>query len=174
MATPVVSLPVPEVVGTWTTKKLILIEHLNKGQWRYLIQPQEIRSKVREESFVALVYSLDVYICVNMYVCLMWTASRVALVVKNPPANAGDMGLIPGSGRSPGGGNDNLLQYSCLQNLMARGAWLTIVHGVARVRHNWATKQQIPSTSFTMIFQYDTLRNRVYPVEKRVYLNFPQ
>ena len=39
-------------------------------------------------------------------------------MVKNPPANAGDMGLIPGSGRSPGGGNGNPLQYSCLENPM--------------------------------------------------------
>ena len=45
-------------------------------------------------------------------------------VVKNPPANAGDTGLIPGSGRSPGGGNGNLLQDSCLENPMDRGASL--------------------------------------------------
>ena len=44
-------------------------------------------------------------------------------VVKNPPANAGDMGSTPGSGRSPGEGNGNPLQYSCLGNLMDRGAW---------------------------------------------------
>ena len=44
-------------------------------------------------------------------------------VVKNPPANVGYMGLIPGSGRSPGGGNGNPLQYSCLENPMDRGAW---------------------------------------------------
>ena len=43
--------------------------------------------------------------------------------VKNPPANAGDMGSIPGSGRSPGGGNGNPLQYSCLENSMDRKAW---------------------------------------------------
>ena len=46
---------------------------------------------------------------------------QLALVVKNPPANAGDagdLGSIPGSGRSPGGGNGNLLQYSCLENPM--------------------------------------------------------
>ena len=52
-------------------------------------------------------------------------ASQVALVVKNPPANTGDvrdMGLIPGLGRSPGGGHGNLLQYSCLKNPMDRGA----------------------------------------------------
>ena len=44
-------------------------------------------------------------------------------MVKNPPANAGDMGLIAGSGRSPGGGHGNPLQYSCLENPMVRGAW---------------------------------------------------
>ena len=50
-------------------------------------------------------------------------ASQVALLVKNPPANAGDMGLIPRLGRSPGVGNGNLLQYFCLENSMDRGAW---------------------------------------------------
>ena len=52
-------------------------------------------------------------------------------VVKNPFANAGDMGLIPGSGRSPGVGNGNSLQYSCLENSMDRGAIQAIVHTVA-------------------------------------------
>ena len=63
---------------------------------------------------------------------------QMALVVKNPPANAGDVrdtGLIPGLGRSPGGGNDNPLQYSCLKNPMDRGDWRATVHGVARVGH---------------------------------------
>ena len=56
-------------------------------------------------------------------------------VVKNPPANAGDtgdVGLIPGLGRSLGVGNGNPLQYSCLENSMGSGAWQTIVHGVAK------------------------------------------
>ena len=53
-------------------------------------------------------------------------------VVKNLPANTGDESLIPGSRRSPGGGNGNPLQYSCLGNLMDRGAWWTTVHGVAK------------------------------------------
>ena len=44
-------------------------------------------------------------------------------VIKNPPANAGDVGLIPGSGRSPGEGHGNPIQYSCLENPMDRGAW---------------------------------------------------
>ena len=53
-------------------------------------------------------------------------------VVKNPPANAGDVGLIPGSGRSPGEGNGNPLQYSCLGNPMDREAWWATVHGVTK------------------------------------------
>ena len=50
-------------------------------------------------------------------------------MVKNPPANAEDAGLIPGSGRSPGEGNGNPLQYSWLENPMDRGAWRATVHG---------------------------------------------
>ena len=52
-------------------------------------------------------------------------------VVKNRPANTGDVGSIPGSGRSLGVGNGNLLQYPCLKNPMERGAWRATVHGVA-------------------------------------------
>ena len=62
-------------------------------------------------------------------------ASQVVLVVKNSPANAGDvrdMGSIPGSGRSSGGGRGNPLQYSCLENPMDRGAWCATVHGVKK------------------------------------------
>ena len=50
-------------------------------------------------------------------------------MVKNPPAKAGDTYLIPGLGRSPGGGNGKSLQYSCLENFMDRGAWWATVHG---------------------------------------------
>ena len=60
--------------------------------------------------------------------------SQVVLVVKNPPANAGDVrdsGLILGSGRSPEEGNGNPFQYSCLGNPMDRGAWWATVHRVA-------------------------------------------
>ena len=61
----------------------------------------------------------------------------MVLVAKNPPANAGDArdsGLTPGSGRSPGGGNGNPLQYSCLENSLDRGAWWATVN---RVAHSW-------------------------------------
>ena len=55
-------------------------------------------------------------------------------VVKNSPANSGDLGSIPGSGRSPGGGNGNLLQYSFLENPMDQGALWATIHGVAKSR----------------------------------------
>ena len=61
----------------------------------------------------------------------------MTLVVKNLPANAGDIrdsGSIPESGRSPGKGNSNPLQYSCLENPMDRGAWWAIAHRVAKSR----------------------------------------
>ena len=59
----------------------------------------------------------------------------MALVVKNPPANAGDVkdtGSTPVSGRSPGGQHGNPLQYSCLENPMDRGSWQATVRGVAK------------------------------------------
>ena len=59
----------------------------------------------------------------------------MAQQVKKPPASAGDTGdagLIPGSGRLPGRGNGNPLQYSCLESLMHRGAWQARLHGVAK------------------------------------------
>ena len=53
-------------------------------------------------------------------------------VVKRPPANAGDLCLIPGSERCPGEGKGNPLQYSCLENSMDRGAWQATVHGLTK------------------------------------------
>ena len=53
-------------------------------------------------------------------------------MVRNPPANAGDMGSITGLGISPGEGIDNLLQYSCLGNPMDRGGWWATVHGISK------------------------------------------
>ena len=61
-------------------------------------------------------------------------------VVKKLPANARDVGLIPGLGRSPGGGNGNPLQYSHLENLMDRGAWQDTVHGAVK---SWTRLKQL-------------------------------
>ena len=64
----------------------------------------------------------------------------MALVVKNLPANAGDMGLIPEWRRAPGGGHGNPLQYSCLGKPMDRGDWWATVHRVAK---NWTQLKQL-------------------------------
>ena len=88
-----------------------------------------------------------VYVNLYMYVCVCVCvvgggASQVALVVKNPPANARDLrdvGSIPGSGRSPGEENGNPLQYSCLESPMDRGAWRAAVHRVTRSRTQLST-----------------------------------
>ena len=61
-------------------------------------------------------------------------------VGKESACSAGHPGLIPGSGRSPGEGNGNPLQYSCLENPTDRGAWQATVHGVTRIGHDLVTK----------------------------------
>ena len=79
-------------------------------------------------------------VCWFFYLLVWCPSSQVALVIKNPPANAGeagDMGSIPGSGRFPGGRHGNPLQYSCLENPVQRGAWRATVRKVVRVRHSW-------------------------------------
>ena len=69
-------------------------------------------------------------------------------MVENPPDNAGEVGLIPGLGRSPGERCRNPLQYSCLGNPMDRGAWRATVYGSdKRVRHDLVTEQQQSSQS---------------------------
>ena len=65
-------------------------------------------------------------------------------VGKESTSNAGDLGSIPGLGRSPGRGNDNPLPYSCLGNPMDRGAWRATVHGVPRVGHDWTELASTP------------------------------
>ena len=75
-------------------------------------------------------------------------ASHVALVVKNPPTNSGDIrdtSLIPGSGRSPGEGHSNPLQYSCLENPMDRVVWWATVHSIAKsqTRLKWLSTVQL-------------------------------
>ena len=67
-------------------------------------------------------------------ICILYFLD--GLLVKNPPANAGDVGLTPGSGRSPGKENDNPLQYSCLEDPLDRGAWWAIVLGIAKELNN--------------------------------------
>ena len=81
-------------------------------------------------------------------------------VVKNPPANAGDIrdtGSIPGSGRSPGGGKGNPLQYSCLGNSKDGGTWQATVHGVAELN----TTQQLNNNKSSQV-RHDQERPRYY------------
>ena len=77
-------------------------------------------------------------------------ASQAVLVVNNPPANTGDLrdfGSIHGSGRSPGGGHGNSLQYSCLENPMDRGAWQATVHSVEKSR-TWLRQLSTTAVSY--------------------------
>ena len=68
----------------------------------------------------------------QFYGFLMQLGFPGGLVVKNPPASAGDTGLITGSGRSPGGENGNTSQYSCPGNPIDRGPWQATIYGVSR------------------------------------------
>ena len=73
-------------------------------------------------------------------------------VGKESACNAGDLGSIPGSGQSPGEGNGNPLQYSCLENPMDRGTWRATVHGVTRVGHDLATTPPPPPMCSNLFF----------------------
>ena len=75
----------------------------------------------------------------NSLICYVSPPSSVG---KESACNAGDLGSSPGSRRSPGEGNGNPLQFSCLENPMDKGAWRATVHGVARVGHDLVTKQR--------------------------------
>ena len=76
---------------------------------------------------------------------ILW-ASLVAQMVVSA-CNAGELGSVPGLGRSPGEGNGNPLQYSCLENSMDRGAWWATVHGVAK---SWTGLSDFTFLSFTI------------------------
>ena len=82
------------------------------------------------------------HILIIPYICENLGGFSDGAVVKNLPANSGDLGSIPGSGRAPGEGNGNPLHYSCLENSMDRAAWRVTTHGVTkRVKHDLATKR---------------------------------
>ena len=74
------------------------------------------------------------------------------LVVKNLPATTGDGHSFPGSGRSPGEGNGNPLQYSCLVNPMDKGVWWATIHESSRVRQDLVTKEQQQEDRLAFIF----------------------
>ena len=92
------------------------------------------------------------------------------LIFKKSACNAGDVGLIPGLGKSPAEGSGNPLQYSCLGNPIDRGAWGPTVHGDARVRHDLATKPPPPPV-FTLFINWYCLLLRDEMVGWRHQLN---
>ena len=111
--------------------------------WRCMtmrtVPPQRKWESLRDQGHTS--WYTQTWIFFTDWLCQKWGlilgvwVSQVVLVVKNSPASAGDIrdvGSIPGSGRSPGGGRDNPLQCSCLENPMDRGAWRPTVHGVTK------------------------------------------
>ena len=107
------------------------------------------------------------YICISTHICMSWHMMCTFTSLPNPfeirmyitktkgfpcssvsresACNSGDLGSIPGLGRSSGEGNGNPLQYSCLENPMDRGAWQATVHGITKVKHNLGTKPPPPT-----------------------------
>ena len=96
-------------------------------------------------------------------------ASQVALVIKKLPANETDMretGSIPGSGRFPGGGNGNSLQYSCLENPMDRGAWWAIIHRIAKIQA-WLKWQHALRWKLTTVWECQFSKNQAISISNR-------
>ena len=94
-------------------------------------------------------------------------------VVKDMPANAGDSGSILGSERSPGEGNGNPRQYSCLENPMDRGSWWATVHGVTKVGQDWATSTHTHtgykiSTQKSVAFLYSNNQRSERKIKERI------
>ena len=134
------------------------------GPLGFLIASQgsgaEIQQVGRRFEFVIFDFSGLKFPFIFQYFCILVLLEKFHLVLYFPFApqiwgacssvgkesvcNAGDPGSIPGSGRCPWEGNGNILQCSCLENPMNRGAWQATVHGVARVGHDLATKPPPP------------------------------
>ena len=102
-----------------------------RGPGSHEVNPRD--SPETTEGMERVSYGPLISFFIHVFMHSAW-ASLVAQMIKNPPANAGDRGLIPGSERSPGKGNGNPLQYSCLVNSRDRRAWPAIVCGVAKSR----------------------------------------
>ena len=97
-----------------------------------------------------------VCVCVYLYIYIIHGGFPGSSVSKESACSAGVLGSIRGSGKSPGEGNGNPLQYSCLENPRGRGALQAIVHGVTRVGQNLATK---PPPYHTYVECYSVIKN---------------
>ena len=131
-------------------------EHISKSTWHCFWPRNLLFSERGKTGITCLIMELVTH-------RVVWTQYLVGLVaqsVKNHPMqettcrDAGrDAVLIPGLVRSPGEGNGNPLQFSCLENSMNRGSWWATVHGVARVRHDLVTKLPPPFTSCSICLE---------------------
>ena len=118
------------------------------------IQPTAVDKNFRGKKKIQKVPKSKTWNYLNSIYLVSAMISKVVLVVKKLPANAGgirDIGLIPGLGKSLGGGHGNPLQYSCLENPMDRGAWWAIVHGV---RKSWRRLKQLGVLKHTEMITY--------------------
>ena len=101
--------------------------YIHTWHWEYGFDfSNSVNSKIIKMNKISFKWSFQIYLLLHIYMGFPGGS-----VVKNPPAKARDMGLIPGSGRYPGEGSGNPVQYSCLWNPMDREAWWATVHGVA-------------------------------------------
>ena len=90
----------------------------------------------------------------NMKALFQYQGFSHSSVGEQSACNSGDPGSIPRLERSPGEGNGNPLQYSCLENPMDRGAWQAIIHGVTRVRYNLVTRPPPPPYQYQKYYPY--------------------
>ena len=142
-----VSNPLPGVCPHKNTQNFLPQPVANiKRKWKQIMS-------VLEKSFSLLLLLLGLWISINVK-CIPKSRSQFLKVVylsfpgdsdgKELACNAGDLGSMPGSGRSPGEGNGCPFQYSCLENSMNREAWQAIVHGVT---NNWTQLKQLSTHS---------------------------
>ena len=85
---------------------------------------------------------------------------------KESTCNSGDLGSIPGLGRSPGEGHSNSAQYFCLENPMDRGAWWATVQGLQRVGHNWSNLTHTHSYLFNLLLQNEKMEEKHWILHK--------
>ena len=112
------------------------------GILRTLLKNRFLKTKVPSHFYI--------HTCVHIFANIGFSGGSGS---RESACNAGDLDSIPGLGRSPGGGHGNPLQYSCLENSMARGAWWAAVHGVAK---SWTRL-----SDFTFTFHFHALEKEM-------------